>query len=170
MTGRIRLLAVCVLFASVFMAPQAAHAAVCTNATLAGGWGYLLQDNFTFPPPNPPLTFPVFAQSGLITFDGAGHFTLLDTRTAMVVLIDAADVIRDEQSQGTYVINADCTGTLIVHQAPATLNLLPGFLFNVTHINFTLTPPGNTVATLTVTDPELQGIISPVYAGLMIQQ
>jgi len=147
MKNRLSVLAACLLFAIVFLAAPAAHAQ-CTNASLSGGWGYLLQYSVTlFGPIAETLVF----QGGLFVFDGAGHFTLTDDRT--VYSPPNGDfppsIVRGEQSNGTYVVNADCTGLIYTHQNPTTFSTFgPSDI-----ISFTLTGPAFTTATAAVTNP-----------------
>jgi hypothetical protein len=146
MKNRLSILAACLLFAIVFLAAPAAHAQ-CTNASLSGGWGYLLQYH---QPLLGPFTVDLIFQGGLFVFDGAGHFTLTDDRTIYGPQGNyPASIVRGEQSNGTYVVNADCTGVIYTHQNPTTfVGFGPSNL-----ISFTLTAPALTTATAAVTNP-----------------
>jgi hypothetical protein len=156
MKNKLNLLTLVVLLATVFLAPSAAHAQ-CTNASLTGGWGYLMQFNIPF---IGPISVPVLAQSGLFVFDGAGHFTLTDDRIEIPNLVTAGGsgvIARQEQSNGTYVVNPDCTGMIIVHQSPQPV---AGHLFvngkliegPAVHISITLTAPALNSGTMAFTD------------------
>ena len=182
MKSRINLWAVCLLLAILCVAPQAANAQ-CNNATLTGGWGYLMQYNVPYfvqlIPHTPPMLegYPFIAESGLFTFDGAGGFTLTDTRSMF-----ALPVLHDETSQGNYIINPNCTGTLILHRENTAF---PGVAYPIVHISFTL-GPGNTVASLAVVDeawvyfaappfctqgpPVPCNTFVPVYVGTLTKQ
>lgn len=150
MTNRLSVLAACLLLAIVLLAPQTAHAQ-CTNASLSGGWGYLLQYNV---PVFGPFAEALLFQGGLFAFDGAGHYTLTDDRTIYSTNGNGAahyppTIVRGEQTNGTYVVNSDCTGVIYTHQNPLTIPLLgPSNL-----IAFTLVGPAFTTATAAVTNP-----------------
>jgi len=100
MKSQVKLGMVCLLFASVFVAPQVAQAQ-CSNATLTGNWGFLFTGK---------ANGATGADVGLFTFDGSGTFTLKDTLST-----SAPAIIRWEQSQGEYWVNSNCTGEIITH-------------------------------------------------------
>jgi len=118
--------------ACVFLAPHAAHAQ-CTNATLSNGWGYLLSGTDLVGVSTEHRT-----EIGLFTFDGAGHFNLIDSGS-----IDGT-ITRWQTSIGTYYVNPDCTGALIVHRDP-----------RIVHFNFTISGD-HTTLTLACTDSDAQ--------------
>jgi hypothetical protein len=114
MKTQINLFAACFLLAGVSMAPRVAHAQLftppCTAASLTGGFGYELRGTIGgFLLTN--LSFDdARTRMGLLTFDGAGHFTDIFTESVFY------SVTRQNQTQGTYTISSDCTtGTLIMH-------------------------------------------------------
>src|SRR5579872_5739351 len=73
----------CLLVAVVLLVPSAAQAQ-CTNASLSGGWGFLLQYDprliLILGPRVIAIPFAAFNESGLFVFDGAGHYTVTDDR------------------------------------------------------------------------------------------
>ena len=83
----------------------------CSNATLRGDYGFLVAG---IRGAGPGLT-ESFVGTGLRTYDGLGNFTHIDSAHGQ--LTGAA---RDREAFGTYVVNANCTGTatMIVPGAP----------------------------------------------------
>jgi len=142
MKNRISLGIVCALFAVPFLAPQAASAQ-CSNATLTGGWAYIMQNTFFY------SAFPEVAELGLFTFDGAGNFTLTDTRSIL-----GEPVLHLEISQGNYFVDADCTGELILHRNDPPFLVEEGL--RLVHISFTLVGPANITASLVASDTNYQ--------------
>jgi hypothetical protein len=137
----------------VFLLPQAAHAQ-CTLASLTGTYAI----NITGPFSNLAV--------GTIVSDGAGHLTTTTFNayefaipgTLLPIPGPKTNVtpfpgyieILNAISQGTYSVNADCTGTLIIHY---------GLGSTVSHLDFVLVN-GQTGMYLIATD---QG---NVYSGV----
>jgi len=83
--------------------PQSHKHFRCRNATLEGRYA-VIGNGFAAPPPNPLLPF---ATVSLITLDGAGNLTNKVTRSNNGVISRGVD-------NGTYTVNADCTGTITI--------------------------------------------------------
>jgi hypothetical protein len=80
----------------------------CSLATLKGTYALFGQGTITgaipgFPPP--PL---LFAHTGILTFDGKGHFSGENKE-------DFDSVIVPETYTGTYTVNLDCTATATIN-------------------------------------------------------
>lgn len=83
----------------------------CSLATLRGGYGFHTVNGFANPDENKPRFVPDIA-AGLVIFDGAGHFTGKATD------VTNGDVGPESppfqfQLEGTYVLDPDCTGSLL---------------------------------------------------------
>ena len=121
MKKRFSLWAVCWLLASVFVLPQAAQAQ-CNATTLTGPWAYLLAAGFS-PNPGEPLNVVDITNVSLGTLvaDGAGNFTDTDSTLYFFYFLGspfdrfATDGGYGVHSNGTYTVNANCTGTLTFH-------------------------------------------------------
>ena len=111
MKSRFSLWVMCLLFASVFLLPQAAHAQ-CNATTLTGSWSYSLVSGFT-PQPTGPYSNPFSVSFGTIVADGAGNFK--DTDTSISFLGSFGPGAAGVNTQGTYTVNPNCTGTLTFH-------------------------------------------------------
>ena len=83
------------------VAPAQGHRA-CSNASLAGTWGYT-ETGTVMPPTGPVLVAAV----GTYTFDHAGNFSGTQSSST-------GGKISQDTKQGTYVVNADCTATLLL--------------------------------------------------------
>lgn len=79
---------------------RAGEAEPCTMATLDGSYGLLQRGTL--------IGLGPFASIGLAVFDGKGAWTLTDT-------VSVNGNISTSQGQGSYSINADCTGTLVLN-------------------------------------------------------
>jgi hypothetical protein len=102
-------IATVVVLATVFVlgiVPKA-RANECSNATLQGSFGYtstgILLDSYV----PPPFAGP-FAEVGRQTFDGKGH-------TEATATLSANGNIQQVTIQGTYKVNADCTGSMTLY-------------------------------------------------------
>ena len=108
----------------------------CTVANVAGTYGSLafgtnLTGNALGAPAGPAAT------SGKVVFDGQGNFSYVASASFNGVIIPNAT------GQGTYSVNSDCTGTIIV--GPDTANVV--FVNNRTEVYGVHTTPG-VVATI----------------------
>ncbi|HUI80022.1 MAG TPA: hypothetical protein VLY24_18975 [Bryobacteraceae bacterium] len=135
-----KLTSLCVFggMACAWMAAGVAHAQ-CNNTTLTAGWSYTAAgtDNRGY--------IEHRAEAGLFTFNGTGQFTLKDTASHDGV------INRLETSTGTYTVNADCTGTLIVHRDPYIVH----FAITIDVVNKTFT--------LACTDPDAELWVAKNY-------
>ena len=87
---------------------QANEPRVCSNATLRGSFGFTnTGTNLALPP---PLAGPI-AQIGRQAFDGSG-------RTEATTTLSANGNIFGATAEGSYVVNPNCTGSLILHVSP----------------------------------------------------
>jgi hypothetical protein len=87
------------ILAAAACAPQAAHGAACSDATLQGNYGILLSGT--------ALGNPV-AIAGQLSLDGGGGITGLETINTNGVMMISAQV------SGTYSLAAGCTGTAAI--------------------------------------------------------
>jgi hypothetical protein len=83
------------------------HRPVCSNAILRGDYGRL-SSGIRPAPANPALT-ESFVGTSLRTYDGNGGFTEISSSHGQIT-----PAIRDTPGEGTYEVNADCTGTSII--------------------------------------------------------
>jgi hypothetical protein len=112
----ITLTSVCALAAMLFL-PQASRAAgPCTTLSLLGGYSYKAFGNFADSGGggkrrrnSVSTANPVFAASGIITFDGLGGAVITDT------VSDDGELTISYVHTGKYQINSDCTGTLFIY-------------------------------------------------------
>jgi len=97
----------CVVAVVVGLAGTAAaqgHPA-CSNAALRGAWGYTETGSVIAPTPTGGTVTLAAAAVGRYEFDRAGNFEGDQNSSA-------GGAVGADTKQGTYVINADCTGTL----------------------------------------------------------
>ena len=87
---------------------QAGEQKECTNASLRGSFGFTSTGTLLALPPG--LAGP-FAEIGRQTFDGRGN-------TDATATLSANGNIFRVTVQGTYVVNADCTGAMTLQIAP----------------------------------------------------
>jgi hypothetical protein len=85
----------------VLPAVTAVHAQ-CTNATLTGNYGVILQGFTTFKGPNNEVPIAV---AGLVTFDGAGNASISWSSAFNGAISTGLN------SSGPYTVNSDCTGS-----------------------------------------------------------
>jgi hypothetical protein len=76
---------------------NAEDTSACTNATIAGRYGFLLTGTI--------VGFGPIGIAGLATFDGAGHWSRSETTNIN------GNPLPPETIAGTYNVNADCTGS-----------------------------------------------------------
>jgi hypothetical protein len=99
------------MFAGVaFAQEESGKVKECSNATLHGSFGYTSTGTLldTYVPP--PLAGP-FAEVGRQTFDGKGN-------TEGTATLSANGNINKVTIEGTYTINADCTGSMTLNVSP----------------------------------------------------
>ncbi|HEY2338931.1 MAG TPA: hypothetical protein VGH75_00210 [Steroidobacteraceae bacterium] len=95
---------------------QSAQAHQCTLADAAGRFGYTSNGSIVTPPVG------LFTAVGHVTFTETGTFTGAQTTSVAGNLVD-------ETVQGTYTVNADCTGSATVYVYHGSV------LARVSHIN-----------------------------------
>ena len=102
-----------IIFATVFAlgilptGAQAGERRGCSNATLQGSFGFTSTGTLLDSYVPPPFAGP-FAEVGRQTFDGNGN-------TAATATLSANGNIVRVTVQGTYVVNPDCTGSLVLY-------------------------------------------------------
>jgi hypothetical protein len=79
------------------------HTNECTQGSLRGSYGYVLQ-GLQFPSPPSPVGVGPVAAAGLIVFDGEGGLTARDT-------VDNPGTVGHRTGTGTYTVDSDCTGS-----------------------------------------------------------
>lgn len=93
---------------------------VCNNNTIKGTYGYAVSG--TVPTGEPANPFGPGVSVGIRHFDGEGNFTQVDT--SKTTTVSAPDV----EASGTYTVNPDCTGVMILNRpgapAPAMLRMV----------------------------------------------
>ncbi len=87
------------------------HAAQCSNATLKGAYGFSSQGFAEVTPDISPAGFVPFAQTGLIMYDGKGNITS-GTFTDSTTTANGGSF--RGTFTGTYAVNGDCSGTIVV--------------------------------------------------------
>jgi hypothetical protein len=90
----------------------------CSNRTLSGTYGYSAQGQVL---PAPGLAF-LFSSTGMASFDGTGNVSWVE-HTVIGGAQQGADWTRS--TSGTYTVNSDCTGTMVVitPNSPVPLNI-----------------------------------------------
>jgi hypothetical protein len=90
----------------------------CSNRSLSGTYGYSAQGQVL---PAPGLAF-LFGSTGMATFDGTGNVSWLE-HTVIGGAQQGADWT--PSTSGTYTVNSDCTGTMVVitPNSPVPLNI-----------------------------------------------
>jgi hypothetical protein len=93
----------------------------CSNRTLSGDYGSTAQ-GVLLPNPGLPPELP-FTSVGVTHFDGKGNFTGVEH----TVVNGVQQGLDWTANSGTYSVNSDCTGTLVLNtpnnQGPSTLTL-----------------------------------------------
>jgi hypothetical protein len=92
----------------------------CTNATLTGPYGYLLQGNLIEQGSLSP-----YADMGTLTADGKGNFSGTGTESF------AGQIEQGTSLTGTYIVNTDCTGSASLTYG----NGIGSFHFNLVVLN-----------------------------------
>lgn len=78
----------------------------CTDKTVKGTYGVIFS-GFTAPSQNPKAKEVPFGGEGVFTFDGAGNFS------GVYNLSQNGEVFLNNPYNATYIVNSDCTGTVI---------------------------------------------------------
>jgi hypothetical protein len=100
----VRMICLVTFSLSVAGAAAAKNPGACSNASLEGAWGYTETGTVVVPSPDGPV--PVVAVAvGKYDFDFAGNFSGTQNSSA-------GGTVSQDLKLGTYVVNADCTGTL----------------------------------------------------------
>jgi len=98
------------LIASAASAQNGPFEMVCTEATLQGPYGFTITGmRPSAPTPGAPVEMIVGV--ALTTFDGNGNFTQTDNIHGSITGLAAPN----RKGTGTYTINQDCTGTMILN-------------------------------------------------------
>jgi hypothetical protein len=111
------------MFAGVaFAQEQSGKVKECSNATLHGSFGYTSTGTLldTYVPP--PLAGP-FAEVGRQTFDGKGN-------TEGTATLSANGNINKVTIEGTYTVNADCTGSMTLNVSPLGVTVHADFVID----------------------------------------
>ena len=89
----------------------------CSNQTLHGNYGSTAEGSIL---PAPGVSLP-FRSVGLTRFDGRGNLAFLEHTVINGVSVDATWTA----SSGTYSVNPDCTGTMVLNtvNSPVPLHL-----------------------------------------------
>ena len=93
----------CATFLGLGSAAHAQDSGVCSNATVAGKWGYTYTGTILVPTPTGTLPVPV-AAVGRFTVDIDGNLSGTQTRSN-------GGASAQETLTGKITVNADCTGT-----------------------------------------------------------
>jgi hypothetical protein len=76
----------------------------CSNATLIGEYAFGVT-NYTLPE----------VVAGIKTFDGTGRLTQRDYAGDSLRTMDQTDFSPPGQEKGTYIVNRDCTGSMVIN-------------------------------------------------------
>ena len=83
----------------------------CSNATLKGEYAFGIT---AYTPPGLP-NGPPSVGAGIEVFDGHGNFTQRDYRGDSLRLTGQTDFAPQGQERGTYTVNSDCTGKMVIN-------------------------------------------------------
>jgi hypothetical protein len=98
------------LLVSAASAQNGPFETVCTNATLQGTYGFTITG--TRPSaPTPGAPAEMIVGVAVTTFDGDGNFTQTDNIHGSITGLAAPN----RKGTGTYTMNQDCTGTMILN-------------------------------------------------------
>jgi hypothetical protein len=100
------LMIVCGLLASGSPASADSSDGPCSNRTLSGDYGFSVEGLIL---PAPGVTLPVRGVH-MTHFDGKGNLTQLDS-----LLVNGGPISDWTPVIGTYQVNANCTGTIVLH-------------------------------------------------------
>ena len=116
-------LAVSMFYAqSVVAQEQSAKVKECSNATLQGSFGYTSTGTLLDAYAPPPFAGP-FAEVGRQTFDGKG-------KTEATATLSANGNISNVTIEGTYAMNPDCTGSLVLNVSPLGVTVHADFVID----------------------------------------
>lgn len=121
----------------------------CSNATLKGEYAFGVTD---YTPPGLP-SGPPQVVAGIKVFDGNGNFTQRD----YVGGSSPAEFAPKGQEKGTYTVNSDCTGSMVLNLNVPAGGPIIGILFVISdagrHIHEVVsafTPPGATAPSIPI--------------------
>ena len=83
----------------------------CSNATLRGEYAF----GITAYTPAPAFTGPPTVGAGIKFFDGEGNLTQRDYRGDSLRTTGQTDFAPEGQETGTYKVNSDCTGSMVIN-------------------------------------------------------
>jgi hypothetical protein len=83
----------------------------CANATLKGEYAFGVTD---YTPPGLP-NGPPLVVAGIKVFDGSGKLTQRDYRGDSLRTTGQTDFVPNGQETGTYTVNPDCTGSMVIN-------------------------------------------------------
>jgi len=83
----------------------------CSNATLKGEYAFGVTSYTSASPPNSP-PYGVNIVNGIKVFDGHGSLTQRDYQGDSLA---GPDFAPPGQEQGTYTVNSDCTGSMVIN-------------------------------------------------------
>ena len=91
----------------------------CSNRTLSGNYGFSAQGQVFPPPPTPPAPF---TSTGMANFNGNGTVSWVE-HTVIAGQQQGADWTAS--ISGTYAVNSDCTGSMVIvtPNSPVPLNI-----------------------------------------------
>ena len=84
------------------------HYRVCSYETLHGSYGFTITGER--PTPGNPMLIEQIVGTAITTYNGQGTFTQIDN-----VHGSSGDYVPNRPGSGSYTINADCTGTMTLH-------------------------------------------------------
>jgi len=90
----------------------------CSNETLHSSYGFVISGSR--PVPGQPGVIEFVVGTALTTFDGNGNFVQTDNIHGQVTGFKTPD----RPGSGTYNINADCTGTMVLHNEGVPFGLI----------------------------------------------
>jgi hypothetical protein len=83
----------------------------CSNATLKGAYAFAVT---AYTPPGLP-SGPPQVVAGIEVFDGKGSFTQRDYIGDSLRTMGQSDFAPEGQETGTYTVNPDCTGRMVIN-------------------------------------------------------
>jgi hypothetical protein len=105
----------------------------CTNRTLLGDYGFTVEGVGGLPPGTPINAIRGVA---LTTFDGKGNLTQIDH----IVANGTPPPVEWTAGFGTYIVNPNCTGTLVIN--------IPGSPFSPVKLHFVVVRQGKEIRTV----------------------